>query len=620
VDATPGEQPARARLAEFVTARQAAAQAALERAMPGDQPDYYAGLLGGMVFGRRAAGPVDNATGDLFRRTGAVHLLVVSGGKITFIISLLVLLIGWRGRRALQPWHLLLIFPPILAFALFAGIAASVVRGLVMAALLAVALVSHRDYDSFSAAALAALAMMLADTNAVFDVGTQLTFAGSLGVICFLPRARLDEATGRKVRPFLPARVFWASVGAWALTTPIIVSTFHGMPLLGNLANVWAVPLMMLILPVGMLALLTGTWLLPVTIALCGVGRELIVALLTGMRLCAALPGAYADLIYFGPWLTLGWYVVVAGGLLLVARRDLRERLIAGWRVSPRDRLFAVVGGLAAVALLTAVWPLAQPRWLRVTVVAVGEGNCFLVQAPDGHALMMDAGTSPDAMGDYLASDTLIPLLARRGVRRLDYFLLSHGDSDHCNALVSLLPRLPLAHFLDPQVGGAGIYRQTVAEVGQRRIPITQARAGVTMDLGDGVTAQVVEPEEPLLPGTGAVENDNSAAALVRYGTTGILLTGDQQEAGIARLTDWARQYAAVGQVQVVLIPHHGRSAQWCGDLLRWTHPQWALVSGSRGPAARQELGDLAPVLSTGEVGAIEVDSDGREVRVGKAR
>ena len=614
VEATHAEPPVRGRLADFVARRQQAAQAALEQAMPGDRPDYYAALLGGMVFGRRAAGPVDNETGDLFRRTGAVHLLVVSGGKITFIIGLLVLLIGWRGRRALQPWHLLLIFPPILAFALFAGIAASVVRGLVMAAMMAVALVTHRDYDSFSAAALAALAMMIADTNAVFDVGAQLTFAGSLGVICFMPRPRLDEMTGRKVRASLLGRVFWASVGAWALTTPIIVATFHGMPLLGNLANVLAVPLLMLILPVGMLALLTGTWLLPVTVALCGVGRELIVALLAGMRVCAALPGAYVDLVYFGPWLTVAWYVVVAGGLLLVARRDLRERLLAGWRWRAPDRLFAVVGAVAALAVIVAVWPLASPPWLRVTIVAVGEGNCFLVQAPDGHSLMMDAGTSPDSLGNYLASDTLIPYLARRGVRRLDYFLLSHGDSDHCNALEGLLARVPLAHFVDPMTGGAQTYWQARAEVERRQIPVTIARAGVTLDLGGGVTAQVVEPEEPLLVDVPNPPNDNGAVALIRYGATAVLLTGDQQEAGIARLAAWARQYP--GPVQVVVIPHHGRSARWCGDLLRQTRPQWALVSGSRGPAARQEIGDLAPVLGTGEVGAIEVVSDGREVRV----
>jgi competence protein ComEC len=323
------------------------------------------------------------------------------------------------------------------------------------------------------------------------------------------------------------------------------------------------------------------------------------------------------DLVHFGPGLTLAWYLVVAGGLLLVARRDLRERLFPDrWRAP--DRLFAVVGGLAAVAVIVAVWPLASPRWLRVTIVDVGEGNCFVVQAPDGHALLMDAGTSPDSRGPYLASDTLLPFLARRGVRRLDYFLLTHGDSDHCNALAALLPRLPLAHFVDPMVGGAAPYWDLRADVEQRRIPVTLARAGLLLDLGGGVTAQVVEPQEPLLVDVPDPRNDNGAVALLRYGATAVLLTGDQEQAGIARLTDWARHYP--GPLQVVVIPHHGRSARWCGDLLRATRPQWALVSGSRGPAARQEVGDLAAVVGTGEGGAIEVISDGREVRVRAAR
>jgi competence protein ComEC len=612
----PGPRPAAGRLAEFVAAQQQAALAALERAMPGDNPAYYAGLLGGMVYGQRAAGPVSEDTQDLFRRTGTIHLLVVSGAQITFIIFALILLVSGRGRWALQPWHLLLIFPPMLAFSVFAGIAGSVTRALVMAGVLAYALVSHREYDPYSALGLAALVLMLADTNALFDEGTQLTFAACLGVILFVPRARLDEWTGRRVRPPLLASVFWGSVGAWALTTPIVVASFHGLPLLGNLANLLAVPLSMLIMPLGMIALLTGAWLLSVTTALCWLCRLLIGLMLAANRFCQALPGAYVDVVYFGPRLTLGWYVVVAGGLLLVARPDLRRRIASRLRVPPRDRLFLAVGGLAAVAVAVAAVHMARPPWLRLTVLAVGEGACFLVQTPDGHAMMVDAGASGSGAGTALADDTIVPYLARRGVRRLDYFLLTHGDADHCNALDRLLHRVQIKRYLDPLLGGEPTYQQGLLDVERRGIPITRARAGEEMALGSAVSALLVAPSEPLLAGTGADENNNSAAVLLRYGATRLLLTGDQQEAGLERLVAWAGANAVPLAAQVVVLPHHGRSARWCGELLRQTGAKWAVVSGERGPPARRELGGLSAVVSTGESGAIEVISDGREVRV----
>ncbi len=612
----PGPRPARGRLAQFVEERQQVALAALQRAMPGDDPAYYAGLLGGMVYGQRAAGPVSRETEELFRRTGTVHLLVVSGAQITFIIFTLLLFVSGRGRWALQPWHLLLIFPPILAFSVFAGMAGSVARALVMAGVLAYALVSHRDYDPYSALGLAGLVLLLADTNLLFEVGTQLTFAACLGVILFTPRGRWDKWTGLRRRPPLLTTIFWGSVGAWALTTPLVVATFHTLPLLGNLANLLAVPLSMLIMPLGMLALLTGTWMLPVTTALCWLCRLMIGVMLLGNRLCQALPAAYVEVVHFGAGWTLAWYLGVAGVLFLVARPDLRARLVPALRLSRREGLVLVTGGFAAAMVVLAAVHGARPPWLKLSVLAVGEGACLLVQTPGGQVLMVDAGTDHSGEEENLADDLIIPYLARQGVRRLDCFLLTHGDADHCNALGPLLRRVRIGHYWDPMLGGEAPYRQALHEVSRRELPVSRVRAGRTIPLGPGVSVVLIAPSDPLLGSAKARENNNSAAVLLRYGETGFLIMGDQEETGLTRMLDWAAERNLSLRAQLVVIPHHGRSAPWCGELLRQTGAQWAVVSGARGERVREELGGLARVVSTGESGAIEVVSDGNTVRV----
>ncbi len=614
----PGSPTIQGRVEEFLVAERSRALEALQQAMPGKDAPFYAGLLGGMVYGQRAAGPLDHAKQELFRRTGTIHLLVVSGAQITFIIAVLIALVSGRGRWALQPWHLLLIFPPMLAFSLFAGIAGSVTRGLLMAGVLAYALVSHRRYDPYSALALAAFAMMLANTQIVFDVGAQLTFAACLGVVAFVPPPKPDLWTGRPVRPPFWRTVVWAGVGAWALTAPIIVANFHGLPLLGNLANLLAVPLSLLVMPLGMLALLTGTWLLPVTTAICWVCRLLMDLMLLGNRVCAALPGAYLDLVEFGPLLTIGWYVLVGGGLLLVARADLRRRWGLTSTLLTRDRLSAAGGLVLAAIILALAWSLSSPPRLTLTVLDVGEGNCFLLQAPGGRAMMVDAGRSGE--GTALAEDLIIPFLAHRQVRRLDYFVLTHGDTDHCNALPTLLRRVAVGEYWDPLLGGASTYEEVLAEVRNQRLPVQEARADQELRLGGGVTVRVVAPRDPLLIGTGAEGNDNSLALLISYGQTRLLLTGDQEAAGLERLVAGLRLLGASGRAQVVVLPHHGRSAPWCRELLRESGAQWGLVSGTRGPWARRELGDMVRVVSTGELGALEVISDGRAVRVRRAR
>jgi competence protein ComEC len=58
----------------------------LRESMPGANADYYTGLLAGIVFGMEVT-PVPESTAESFRRTGTIHLLVVSGAQITMIAS-----------------------------------------------------------------------------------------------------------------------------------------------------------------------------------------------------------------------------------------------------------------------------------------------------------------------------------------------------------------------------------------------------------------------------------------------------------------------------------------------------------------------------------------------------
>lgn len=619
LEVIPTPRPARLRLSEFMHQRQQRALKTFGQAMPMPEPqaEYYAGLMAGMVFGHRAAGGIDEQTEDLFRETGTIHLLVVSGAQITFIVFTIILLVTGLGRRALAPWHLLIIIVPMVAFALFSGLEASVSRALVMAALLAYALVTHRQYEVYSALSLAVLALALADTQVVFDVGAQLTFAASLGVILFVPRAITDPLTNRSRRPSLLALVFWGTVGAWALTAPILVNTFHGLAVLGNLANLVAVPLSMIILPLGMIALLTGSWAMPVTMALCWICRLLIKLMVGSNQLFHALPGTYVDLVYFGPWLTLTWYLLVAGGLLLIARKDLRHAAVSWLRRRKRDDLFLTGGSLAALFILLLALHLGQPPHLTVSVLAVGEGQCVIIEGPRGPAILFDVGSNSALSGERLADDLVVPFLARQRVRRLQAVIVSHPHADHCNGLARLTQRVEIGQVFDPLIPfDSATYRDLREVLAQAGLPAIRARAGQQLDLGGGASALLLSPAEPLLKGTSADVNNNSVALLLRFGATQILLLADQEEAGLERILTWTQGRGVSLQSGAVLLPHHGRSAKYCGPLLRRARPQWCLVSGSRGEIVRQELGWPERIIYTEQSGTLWLVSDGRQLRL----
>jgi len=607
--------PPRFKLARTVELARQQALNNFRRAMP----ERDANLMAGMVYGSHAVGTISEQTEDLFRRTGTIHLLVVSGAQVTFIVFALILLITARRRWPLRPWHALLIGPPVVAFALLAGLGPSVSRSVVMAAILIYALVTQHRYDLPNALALGAFVLVVADTNVVFDVGAQLTFAATIGVALYSPRSRRD-LLGIIHRPHLVTVIFFATVGAWVMVTPILAHSFYSFAGLGNLANVIAVPISMIIVPLGMIALITGSVMMPITRLLCGIVRLLIEIMVASNKFFAALPGAYLDNIFF-PWpVVLAWYIGLGGILLVAVHPALRQQMRQLWQ--RLNKRWVVPGGLVAIAVIAvlAVVASAQTGPLRVTFLAVGEGQCAVIQAPNGQTVMIDAGsrTFPGG-GNALADRVIVPFLSRRGIRHLTTLIITHPHADHCNAVPRLLERIPVDFILDP---GLGANTQTYRAVRQTAlvhgVPAQLARAGGRLRLDDGVEATLLAPSEPLLAGTADDMNNNSVCLRVTYGQTSFLFLADQQQEGLQRLIRWAGQQQSPLASTVVQLPHHGRHLGEAQPVLALARPQWCIMSGGQALASIQpmNLPRRCEILPTAQTGMITLTTDGRQVRV----
>jgi len=191
----------------------------IEDATPGPASKLHARLLMSMVYGLEAA-PLAEAVVDEFRRAGTVHLLVVSGAQVTMLVAALLWLTGAR-LRTIRWWHVLVTGAALLVLVLIVGLGASVARAVAMFVLLMMALLAHRDYDLPTAIAFAALVICLFDTNALFSLSFQLTFAATIGVAAFIPGRVVSTAQSMPVPACLRVlrSVAWGTLGAWVLVT-----------------------------------------------------------------------------------------------------------------------------------------------------------------------------------------------------------------------------------------------------------------------------------------------------------------------------------------------------------------------------------------------------------------
>jgi len=144
-----------------------------------------ASLLSGIVIGRKRGLPFDFS--QALKKTGTMHVVVASGANISLAAQPLL-----NGLAGILPRPLALSGALVFVwlYALMAGGEAPVIRAAIMASLALLAQLTGREKKSSWSLLLAASLMLLVKPLLVFDLGFQLSFGATLGILLFYPRWR----------------------------------------------------------------------------------------------------------------------------------------------------------------------------------------------------------------------------------------------------------------------------------------------------------------------------------------------------------------------------------------------------------------------------------------------
>ena len=218
---------------------------------------------------------------------------------------------------------------------------------------------------------------------------------------------------------------------------------------------------------------------------------------------------------------------------------------------------------------------------LHLTFLDVGQGLAVLLEQ-GGRFALYDAG--PDSAG---IADTL----DARGIRELDWVVLSHNHRDHVGGFVELAGG-PLAGgtataakvrvgrlFVGPDTAG-GVWRDSVLYVALRQgIPVDTLVRGDVVQFGstDGLSpAEMLNIRVLWPPDYETVsENHGSVVLEVSWGASSALLTGDLDSLGERKLLELSPTLSA-GLLQV---PHHGSAGSSSLAFLAQVSPEYAVVS-----------------------------------------
>jgi competence protein ComEC len=550
-------------------------------------PGPEEGLVRAMVLGDRTG--VEPGTAEAFRVAGTFHVLALSGAQVALLAALFVGAL--HALRAPAVLVALLTAVGLTLYAVFVGADVPVVRAAVMAVVVIGGRALDLDADLANLLGLAAIALVVHRPSNVFDVGFQLSFGATLGlllltspVLTLLPRMlfRLQTAVA-------------ASLAAQVALVPLLAAQFHRLTPAAVLLNLLAVPLSSAVLLSGFAVLaLAGVPLLART-----AGGLAWIAAHALLRSCepaswlpwldprVATPTALAALLYLAG----------AVSLLKSPRR-------------PRTFAFLSAGLLLIIIPRTAV---GDGRF-RLTVLDVGQGDGLVLRSPSGRVLLVDAGGTYDGRFD-VGEAVVGPFLWSQGISSIDGIVATHAHPDHVGGIPALLRSFRVGVVWEGVAPrGDPVYESFEAAL----VAARARRRGLARGMSDAFDGARIRVAGPAPPGVRPwrTRNDDSVVLEVRYGGVGIVLAGDVEAAGEARLD--------LEAASILKVPHHGSRSSSTPSFLRQVSPRIALISAG----FRNRFGHPDPtvveryrqsgawVLRTSEDGALTVSTDGQRVWV----
>ncbi|WP_409341394.1 DNA internalization-related competence protein ComEC/Rec2 [Paenibacillus sp. MBLB4367] len=605
------------------------------RLFPGEQGGYMKSLLIGLRV------DMDPYEFQQFSRLGLTHLLAISGLHVAVFVAVIL----WIARAAgvTRETGLLIALWLIPFYVLLTGGSPSVIRAGLMAMLALYAARRQWLKDGLHLVCIVGWGMLVLNPYYLVDVGFQLSFLVTLGLIAAVPPVS-------SLLPFRSSMVnstVAVTIVSQAVSFPLSVYYFNQFSLVSWIANMALVPLVSFVVtPLGSAALLAGElsiavgkWLAWPVVKLNGI-TSWVVDLLDRFTLF--------HLIWPTPslgWIA-GWYG--SAGLLLAAliRRGRAQKLLhanllldnpQGWRHKAAIPFYAL---LSALLLIYGYSPDRLERTGIVSFLDVGQGDAIWIHTPDDRNVLIDGGgtvtfrkkgeewkerAEPFDVGNKL----LVPLLKKRGVHRIDTLIITHLDADHIGGLQAVLEQIPVKQMVynGTYKRGAGTAKlfQTALD---KQIPLMSANRGDRLQLDGNTDIQFLYPAAT--SETEVIEeskqNNVSLVFMLKMNGFRFLMTGDMEKPEEEELLMLEREDETVplaaskdaqledgdaSKVDVLKVAHHGSKTSTTEEWLSLWKPSIAVISVGVSNIYRHPAAEVVDRIASHEAKLFRTDKNG---------
>lgn len=428
-------------------------------------------MVAGLIIGEKQE--INETTVQDFKNSNLSHMLAISGAHVSYLILGVSFLL--EKIKLSKRYSKILLICFFLFFMALVDFTASATRACIMVILQLVASLCFRKSDVYNNLAISSLLIISFNPYSILDIGFQLSFGGTIGIIFFYKpllkwaeqiskwiecrrksfvennkmiikseiilinknrwhkeRNIIDNKQNRTLLKEVGVKILdyakqtiLVTISANLIIFPMMIYHFNQLSTVFLISNLLAAPILGISIILSLLVIILSFIFLPLAQILSYLLAPILQLLTKMANIIGNIP--FANLFVLTPSIIsiLIYYFFL---ILQLKKEKLKKqtRKIA-------SHSFVVL--VLLIFLFTFLFNIIPSPYLKIFFIDVGQGDATLIQTPNHKNILIDGGGSEFGSFD-VGEQTLLPYLLDKKITTIDYMIFSHLDSDHCKRVI----------------------------------------------------------------------------------------------------------------------------------------------------------------------------------------
>ena len=395
---------------------------------------------------------------QIFSDASLIHVIAISGMHVSYVVLFWNFILKKTDKRRTK--YFIIIF--LIFFANLVGGSPSVIRASIMSCIAVSSKLVYRKSDTINNIAISCLFILIINPYNLLNLGFQLSFLGTLGIVLFnskitscvqelemLIRKKwkinfyinlANKSVYNSINKLLNKikSIIILGISANILIIPILIYTYNIFSLTFIISTILVTPILGLLILMGYLTVIISVFSVELAFLPSIVFNFFINIFNKIAEFCSNI--LFLRFIVVTPSLIeiISYYFVVFYFFLCYHKKHGRV-------------IYKVLIILVFIFVSVNVFNVYN-RGLRLYFIDVGQGDSCLIITETNKTILLDGGGSETGSFD-VGKNILVPYLLDRKIKKIDYMIISHFDSDHCKGLFSVIEKLQVKNVVISEQG-----------------------------------------------------------------------------------------------------------------------------------------------------------------------